>query len=92
MQRLRDRASASGRARRGALWCLATGIAWAMAAIWPEPDWRAIGLLLGVAAVGGVQSDLIFWRDPGVAGSLSNAAALLLGAGVILLARFLLGR
>lgn len=72
------------------VWCLAAAIAWAAALLWPDLDWRAAGLLLGVAVVGGVGSDLTPKGDTAAADFGSNAAAVLVGAGTILLARLLL--
>lgn len=88
MLQLRDRGPVSARARRMA-WCLVAAIIWVVALLLPDLDWRVAGLLVGVAVVGGVGSDLTTKDDPTTTDFGSNVAAILMVAGLIVLARLL---
>ena len=92
MQHLRRLASAPSGARRIAWWCLAATVAWAAALLGPGLAMREAWLLLGLAMIFGGASDLGPRGDRPLSTFNSSAAAILLGAGVILLARLLLAR
>ncbi len=90
MRQLHDSAPTVGGARRAAWWCLAAAVAWAAALLWPGLDTREAWLMLGLAMIFGVGSDLTPKGDGAMADVGSGAAAILVGAGVLLLARLLL--
>lgn len=92
MQRIRDNAPTSAGARRIASWCLVATILWVAALLWPGLAVREAWVLLGLAMIFGAGSDLGPRGDRALAAFNANAAAILLGAGVILLARLLLAR
>jgi hypothetical protein len=90
MRQFRDNAPTSAGARRIARWCLAAAIAWAAALLLPGLDAREAWLMLGLAMIVGLGSDLGPQGDRAMAAFTSNVAAILVGAGVLLLARLLL--
>ena len=89
MRQLRGDVPTSQRARRAA-WCLAAAIIWAAALLLPGLDVREAWLLLGLAMIFGVASDVTLKGDRAMAEFGANTAAILVGAGVALLARLLL--
>ena len=90
MRQLRGNGPTSAGARRVARWCLAAAVAWAAVLLWPGLDVREAWLLTGLAVIVGVGSDLTPKGEAPAPAFRSNAAAILVGAGVILLARLLL--
>ncbi|MFN8537155.1 MAG: hypothetical protein U0232_06720 [Thermomicrobiales bacterium] len=90
MSQIRETALSAERIRRGAWWCLAVALASSLAIILPWLGLRELGILLGLAMIVGVASDVTIRRDLAMGIFLSNAAVVLACAAFALLARLLI--
>jgi hypothetical protein len=85
----RDTTLTSERIRWVASWCLAAALASSLALILPWLGLREAGVLLGLAMIAGVASDVTIGRDAPMGEVLSSIATVLACAGFTLLARLL---